>query len=232
MISRQWRGLARPDMEAAYEEHLQTETFPAIRKIDGFVDATIPKRPVASGVEFLIVTRWKTMDAIAQFAGDDAEVAVVPTNVQGMMVEYDARVRHYQVVEESAGPLPSAVLFVRDVRSLSRFYQDVASMRAIHDDEDHVVLEIPGFQLVIHALRAGPSSRRASEGKVVAREDSHWKLCLPVESIARARVRAAELGGLIKAPEHEWTARGFRACDGHDPEGNVLQLRESAGEGA
>jgi hypothetical protein len=23
--------------------------------------------------------------------------------------------------------------------------------------------------------------------------------------------------------------RGFRACDGHDPEGNVIQLREIAG---
>lgn len=26
----------------------------------------------------------------------------------------------------------------------------------------------------------------------------------------------------------EWEARGFRACDGRDPEGNVLQVREAA----
>ena len=99
MISRQWRGLARREKEVAYQEHLQTDTFPAIRRIDGFVDATILKRSVADGVEFLIVTRWKTMDAIARFAGDDAEVAVVPRNVQEMMLDYDARVRHYEVVE-------------------------------------------------------------------------------------------------------------------------------------
>jgi len=100
MISRQWRGLARLEKEAAYQEHLQADTFPAIRRIEGFVDATILKRSVANGVEFLIVTRWKTMDAIARFAGDDAEVAVVPKNVQEMMLEYDVRVRHYEVVEE------------------------------------------------------------------------------------------------------------------------------------
>jgi hypothetical protein len=39
------------------------------------------------------------MDAIRRFAGDDAEVAVVPQNVQEMMLEYDARVRHYEVVD-------------------------------------------------------------------------------------------------------------------------------------
>jgi hypothetical protein len=26
--------------------------------------------------------------------------------------------------------------------------------------------------------------------------------------------------------EKEFEARGFRACDGYDPEGNVVQLRE------
>jgi heme-degrading monooxygenase HmoA len=99
MISRQWRGLARREAAAAYQEHLRLETFPAIRRIEGFIDATILKRPVASGIEFLIVTRWKTMAAIERFAGEDAEAAVVPKAVQEMMLEYDARVRHYEEVE-------------------------------------------------------------------------------------------------------------------------------------
>ena len=98
MISRQWRGVARIDAAAAYQQHLRSDTFPAIRKIEGFVDATILKRPVVNGVEFLIVTRWENMQAIAQFAGDDPEAAVVPSNVSGMMIEFDSRVRHYEVV--------------------------------------------------------------------------------------------------------------------------------------
>jgi heme-degrading monooxygenase HmoA len=99
VISRQWRGLARFESERDYQEHLRSDTFPAIRAIEGFVDVTILKRPVANGVEFLIVTRWQTMDAIAKFAGDDLEVAVVPRNVREMMLEYDATVRHYEIVE-------------------------------------------------------------------------------------------------------------------------------------
>ena len=50
-------------------------------------------------MEFLVVTRWESLDAIVKFAGADAEAAVVPPHVQSMMIEYDQRVRHYEVVE-------------------------------------------------------------------------------------------------------------------------------------
>ena len=127
-----------------------------------------------------------------------------------------------------SAPVPGAVLFVADVPLLTRFYQGVASMKILHADADHALLEVAGFQLTVHAMRGEPATRSKPGERVPVREDSHWKLCLPVESIAAARARASELGGSLKPREHEWSARGFRACDGHDPEGNVLQLREPA----
>ena len=42
------------------------------------------------------------------------------------------------------------------------------------------------------------------------------------------RGQALALGGQLFAPKREWEARGFRACDGIDPEGNVIQLRQPA----
>jgi heme-degrading monooxygenase HmoA len=99
MISRQWRGLARNDKAADYEKHLRGDTFPALKRIRGFLGASILKRPLGGGVEFLVVTRWESLDAIVKFAGADAEAAVVPPNVQSMMIEFDRRVRHYEVVE-------------------------------------------------------------------------------------------------------------------------------------
>ena len=98
MISRQWRGVCRADRALDYEDHLLAETFPALQRIQGFVDASILKRPIDRGVEFLIVTRWQTMAAIRQFAGDDAEAAVVPPSVAAMMIDYDRRVTHFEVV--------------------------------------------------------------------------------------------------------------------------------------
>lgn len=98
-------------------------------------------------------------------------------------------------------------------------------MRVLVEEDTHCVMEIDGFQLVVHALRGEPAVTPGSQGQVTIRQDSYVKLCLPVESIAAARTVAAKHGGALKAPEHEWEARGFRACDGHDPEGNVIQVR-------
>jgi hypothetical protein len=38
------------------------------------------------------------MAAIRQFAGADPEAAVVPPSVTAMMVDYDRRVTHYEVI--------------------------------------------------------------------------------------------------------------------------------------
>jgi hypothetical protein len=99
MISRQWRGLAKSSHADRYVEHLREETFLKLKKIPGFASASILRRTVPDGVEFLIVTTWESIDAIQGFAGPDVETAVVPPNVQAMMVEYDDRVRHYEIVQ-------------------------------------------------------------------------------------------------------------------------------------
>ena len=98
MISRHWTGLAKARCAGAYVEHLQTETFPAIRKLPGFVDASILSRVVAEGVEFLVVTQWESLDAIRAFAGEQLDEAVVPAKVRDMMIKYDRQVRHYEVI--------------------------------------------------------------------------------------------------------------------------------------
>ncbi len=123
---------------------------------------------------------------------------------------------------------PGAVLFVNNVTDMAEFYRQLASMTVVQADSDHVVLEIEGLQLTIHALRSEPNSNLIDPQDLQIREDSYWKLCFPVGSILEAREKALRLGGLIKPPESEWEARGFRACDGHDPEGNVIQIREQS----
>ena len=99
MISRHWGGLAKPTAADRYVEHLQGETFPKLARIPGFVSASILRRHISVGVEFLIVTRWHSIEAIPQFAGEDPQVAVVPERVQAMMIDYDRKVRHYEVLD-------------------------------------------------------------------------------------------------------------------------------------
>jgi heme-degrading monooxygenase HmoA len=99
MISRQWRGLAHADQSQNYVKHLQTETFPALRKLPGFIGASILSRSVNLGIEIVVITQWESLDCIIKFAGADAEAAVVPGAVAAMMVEYDLRAKHFDVVE-------------------------------------------------------------------------------------------------------------------------------------
>lgn len=99
-ISRYWRGIAKLEQADHYIQHLRSETFPGLANIEGFIKASILRRCIGEGVEFLIVTTWQSIEAIRRFAGESASTAVVPPSVQAMMVEYDREVSHYEVVEE------------------------------------------------------------------------------------------------------------------------------------
>jgi heme-degrading monooxygenase HmoA len=99
MISRIWRGLAKPERADDYVQHLQDETFPLLTTIPGFIDAQILRRSVDRGVEFLVVTEWESLQSIQQFAGAGTDRAVVPQKVEEMMIDYDRIVRHYEVLK-------------------------------------------------------------------------------------------------------------------------------------
>jgi predicted enzyme related to lactoylglutathione lyase len=121
---------------------------------------------------------------------------------------------------------PGAVLFAKDLQRVARFYERVLSLAVVHAESDHVVLESAVQQIVIHGI-----PRRIAAGIDITtpperRADSAVKLFFAVDSIDALRAAAAALGGQIDPPASAWTARGFRAVDGHDPEGNVIQLRE------
>jgi len=96
MISRHWTGLAKKERANEYTTHLQNDTFKKIKTINGFISARILKREVKEGIEFLIITEWKTLDSIKQFAGANIDSAVVPKLVQDIMIKYDENVLHYE----------------------------------------------------------------------------------------------------------------------------------------
>ena len=98
MISRHWCGIAKAKEAEHYIEHLRNETFPRLASIDSFLGGTILKRTIGDGVEFRIMTTWRSLEAVKEFAGESLDVAVVPPEVEEMMIEYDEHVVHYEVV--------------------------------------------------------------------------------------------------------------------------------------
>lgn len=100
MIARHWKGIFKPEEAANYTNHLLDETFVHLSEIEGFMRASILGGSVNEGVEFLIITIWQSMKAIQQFAGETAEIAVVPEKVQAMTIEYDKQIIHYEIAED------------------------------------------------------------------------------------------------------------------------------------
>jgi heme-degrading monooxygenase HmoA len=98
MIARVWRGIAAPETAHDYLEHLRHTIFPELSKIAGYRGASVLRRDSDEGVEFTVQTRWESMDAIRQFAGDQVETAVVAPAAQPLFRSYDHTVMHYEVV--------------------------------------------------------------------------------------------------------------------------------------
>lgn len=98
-VVRQWKGVVKPGLANAYLTHLHQETIPTVTRLDGFLTVMIMRRDIEDGTEFQIVTVWRTLDAIKAFAGADITKAVVPPAAQALMVRYDDRAIHYDIVQ-------------------------------------------------------------------------------------------------------------------------------------
>lgn len=98
MIERHWKGIAKPEEAENYIRHLHGKTFPHLGELAGFIKASILRRPVENGVEFLVVTVWDSIESIKAFAGDAVETANVPQEARDMMVSFENNARHYEVV--------------------------------------------------------------------------------------------------------------------------------------
>lgn len=111
MIARTWRASADRERRDAYPEHFRCRVVPELRAVAGFLGADLLSRDSADTVEFTVVTRWESMDAIRRFAGDDPERAVVDPEAAAVLRRFDRRVTHDEIVEqvEPQAPRPSAI---------------------------------------------------------------------------------------------------------------------------
>ncbi len=100
MIVRTWRGRAALSNPDSYPAHFRQNVVPALRKVGGFRGASLLREDGADAIEFLVLTRWESMNAVRAFAGDDPGHAVVEPEAVAALTNFDRRVRHYEVVEE------------------------------------------------------------------------------------------------------------------------------------
>jgi predicted enzyme related to lactoylglutathione lyase len=118
-----------------------------------------------------------------------------------------------------------AVLFVKDLRRLAAFYQAACELEPRRQDDDHVVLSRPGFELIVHRIPARFLTGVPADAPVRRREGGTLNLCFPVADLPRARAAIASAGGVLDPEDSAWVYEGATVCKGHDPEGNVFEVR-------
>lgn len=103
MIARVWSAQTTHVQASDYVEHLKSQVLPRVRTMDGFAEAMLLQRAIPSGIEILVITFWRSVDAIRDFAGDDVEEAVVADEAAALLTQFDRRVRHYEVAVKDDG---------------------------------------------------------------------------------------------------------------------------------
>jgi heme-degrading monooxygenase HmoA len=107
MIARLWSARTTKALSTSYLEHFWQSVVPSLRKIDGYLSASVLVRPHGDSVEILVITMWRSLQAIDAFAGPDRENAVVASQAAALLSDYDRRVRHYEVAQLDGISFPS-----------------------------------------------------------------------------------------------------------------------------
>jgi antibiotic biosynthesis monooxygenase (ABM) superfamily enzyme len=98
VIARIWHGWTAPEDADAYEEFLRTKMFPSIHRVPGYLGADLLRRADGDEIAFITITRFESLDAIREFAGEDYEQAVVEPEARALLSHFDERSTHYEIV--------------------------------------------------------------------------------------------------------------------------------------
>lgn len=102
MIIREWRGRALRSREGAYPDHFNGKVLPQLKELPGFIGAHLCRRRKDDLLEFVVLTRWESLDAIRAFAGPHYERAVVEPAAAAALTDYDPLVQHYEILTDAS----------------------------------------------------------------------------------------------------------------------------------
>lgn len=99
MVARLWSARTTKANSTKYLEHFWQAVVPTLREVDGYLASTVLFRSHGDLVEILVITTWKSFEAVDAFAGADRGKAVVTSEAAALLSDYDRNVRHYEVAQ-------------------------------------------------------------------------------------------------------------------------------------
>ena len=96
-ILRRWTARTSESLLPKYLEHFSKNVLPELRRVPGYLGASVSLRHHQTEVEILVETSWRSLDSIRAFAGSDLEAAVVAPEAAALLTNYDRRVQHCEL---------------------------------------------------------------------------------------------------------------------------------------
>ena len=97
-ILRRWTARTTEAQLPKYLAHFSKNVLPELRRVPGYLGATVSLHRSGSEVEIVVETIWRSLESIRNFAGPDVEAAVVPDEAAALLTTFDRRVRHNEIV--------------------------------------------------------------------------------------------------------------------------------------
>lgn len=119
------------------------------------------------------------------------------------------------------------VVFAKNKRRVSAFYQRALGLTIEESEPTHDLLVGESHEIVVHSIPRKYAAAIKIARPVVPREETPIKPTFVVESLDAVRMAAKETGGYLKPVEQAWHFRGFTVPDGWDPEGNIVQFKQT-----
>jgi uncharacterized protein YciI/heme-degrading monooxygenase HmoA len=96
-ILRRWTARTTESQLPKYLEHFSKSVLPELRRVPGYLGATVSTRRLQDEVEVVVETTWRSLESIRSFAGPDLEAAVVPDEAAALLTTFDRRVCHSEI---------------------------------------------------------------------------------------------------------------------------------------
>jgi heme-degrading monooxygenase HmoA len=96
MITRVWHGRTSPANADSYLEFLLTKGTADYKKIKGNLSVRVWRRVEKDCAHFFTVTEWDSIESVKLFAGEQFEKAVYYPEDQGILLEFEETVMHYE----------------------------------------------------------------------------------------------------------------------------------------
>lgn len=122
----------------------------------------------------------------------------------------------------------AAVLYVKDLGRVTAFYERCFGLTQVAAGDGFRVLASEDWELSLVAVPEAVAAAIVVDDPPRRREEGPVKLSFEVASLEDLVRLFAEAGGVLDPLGSAWEFRGRRHLDGHDPEGNVVQVRQPA----